>query len=71
VTTPEALADFQQAVSLLRMMESRRYIAVIKHVLRHPLEIVPPRPATPRRPHGLENGRQAGHTEFDFGPFDH
>src|SRR3712207_7414833 len=27
--TPEALADFQQAVRLLRMMESRRYIAVI------------------------------------------
>ena len=27
--TPEALADFQQAVRLLRMIESRRYIAVI------------------------------------------
>ena len=27
--TPEALADFQQAVKLLRMMEGRRYIAVI------------------------------------------
>ena len=27
--TPEALTDFQQAVRLLRMMESRRYIAVI------------------------------------------
>lgn len=27
--TPEALADFQQAVRLLRMMDSRRYIAVI------------------------------------------
>ena len=27
--TPEALADFQQAVRLLRMMENRRYIAVI------------------------------------------
>jgi hypothetical protein len=27
--TPEALADFQQAVRLLRMMEGRRYIAVI------------------------------------------
>ena len=27
--TPEALADFEKAVRLLRMMESRRYIAVI------------------------------------------
>ena len=27
--TPEALADFQQAVRLLRVMEGRRYIAVI------------------------------------------
>ena len=27
--TPEALANFQQAVKQLRMMESRRYIAVI------------------------------------------
>ena len=27
--TPEALADFQWAVRLLRMIESRRYIAVI------------------------------------------
>jgi hypothetical protein len=27
--TPEALADFQQAVRLLRLMEGRRYIAVI------------------------------------------
>lgn len=27
--TPQALADFQQAVRLLRMMEYRRYIAVI------------------------------------------
>ena len=27
--TPEALADFQRAVRLLRMMESRRYIALI------------------------------------------
>lgn len=27
--TPEALADFQQVVRLLRMMEGRRYFAVI------------------------------------------
>ena len=27
--TPEALADFQQVVRLLRMMEGRRYVAVI------------------------------------------
>jgi hypothetical protein len=27
--TPEALADFQQAVRLLRMMEGRRYVAAI------------------------------------------
>ena len=27
--TPEALADFQQVVRLLRMMEGRRYIAAI------------------------------------------
>jgi hypothetical protein len=27
--TPEALADFQQVVRLLRLMEGRRYIAVI------------------------------------------
>lgn len=28
--TPEALADFEQAVRLLRMMESRRYVEAIR-----------------------------------------